>query len=294
MYGVIGCGVVGSAIIQGLLTNGHSWWEVDLNTPRPNKDTLAVTTAVFLSLPTNPSEKDKGYDLGPLVSNLNWLIDSEYQGVVVLVSTVSPDDADFLVKYGNKKGATYTFIVSPEFLTAKNATNDLYYTNGGVVYYGPVIENVEARLLIEEILSAPRSRFPYHRFVNRSIAECCLLKTWRNVALAQKLLTAKMIYFTARNSGISATASQDLVDEVFDDKRLKTEKCYSKARGEDGSLGFAGACLPKDLAAMILSLPNNAIRNYLEAAQHLNNMLRTLSDPSTDRTNLTSNPRRKE
>ncbi len=290
MYGVVGCGVVGSAVVKGLEANEHDWWGYDpqvhdtrykfgsvFKTQPPSLD-LAETTAVFLCLPTLASDLDEGYNLGPLVSSLNWLAQEEYQGTVIVVSTISSEDFHYLLRYSSNKNAAYSLFVSPEFLTAKSANKD-FYEPGRPVVYGPTV-TADAQPMIEEALKAPRS--PYTDFFNMTAAECCMLKTWRNVALAQKLLTANMVYFDARLQGLGAECSQQLVDQIFSDPRLKTEEHYTRVGNEEQTLGFAGACLPKDLEAMILRLPNNAIRGYLESAQHLNNMLRTLVDVSTD------------
>jgi UDP-glucose 6-dehydrogenase len=295
MYGVVGCGVVGSAVVKGLEANQHNWWGYDpqvhdtkykfgsvFKTRPPSLD-LMETTAVFLCLPTLASELDEGYNLGPLVSVLHWLAKEEYQGTVVVVSTVSADDFQYLLTYSSSKKAAYSLFVSPEFLTARNANNEFYAPESSVVY-GPTV-NVDAQPMIEEILLAPRS--PGTEFINMTATECCLLKTWRNVALAQKLLTANMIYFDARLQGLGAECAQQLVDQVFSDPRLKTEEHYTKVGNEEQTLGFAGACLPKDLEAMALAMPNNAMRNYLEAAQSLNNGFRTMYDTSIDLNNLT-------
>ena len=286
MYGVVGCGVVGSAVVHGLETNEHDWWGYDplihdtkykfgsvFKTRPPSLD-LTETTAIFLCLPTLASELDEGYNLGPLVSALNWLVQEEYQGTVIVVSTVSADDFHYLLRYSSGKKAAYSLFVSPEFLTARNANNE-FYTPESPVVYGPTV-TVDAQPMIEEVLLAPRS--PSTEFVNMTAVECCLLKTWRNVALAQKLLTANMIYFDARLRGLGAEGAQQLVGLIFSDSRLKTEEHYTKVGNEEQTLGFAGACLPKDLQAMALSMPNEAVRNYLEAAHNLNNVFRTMSD----------------
>lgn len=286
MYGVVGCGVVGSAVIGGLESNEHDWWGYDpevhntdykfgsvFKTLPPSLD-LSETTAVFLCLPTLASPLDGGYNLGPLVSTLHWLAQEEYQGTVVVMSTVSADDFHYLLRYSSDKKAAYSLFVSPEFLTARNAIEDFYYP-GTPVVYGPTVTE-DARPMVEEILAAPRTWDT--EFLNMTATECCLLKTWRNVALAQKLLTANMIYFDARLQGLGSEAAQQLVDTIFSDPRLKTEEHYTKVGNEEQTLGFAGACLPKDLEAMALSMPNEAVRSYLEAAHRLNNVFRTMSD----------------
>jgi UDP-glucose 6-dehydrogenase len=293
MYGVVGCGVVGSAIINGLEKNGHDWWGYDTEVHNthyrfgsvfkihpPGAD-IMDTTAIFLCLPTLASSKDGGYNLEPLTSTLNWLAQEEYQGIVVLVSTVSADDASHLSRYSANRSATFSLFVSPEFLTARNSIEE-FYTPEHPVVYGPLVGD-DAKFQIEEVLRAPRSA--YSEFRNMTVDECCLLKTWRNVALGQKLLMANLIYFSARTQGLSAQKSQQLVDLVFSDARLKTEGYYTKVGNEEQSLGFAGACLPKDLEAMILSTPHNAMRNYLEAAQRLNNGFRTMYDTAHGPTN---------
>lgn len=291
MYGVVGCGVVGSAVIRGLENNEHDWWGYDpevhdttykfgsvFKTRPPSLD-LTETTAVFLCLPTLASDLDEGYNLGPLVSTLNWLAQEEYQGTVVVVSTVSAEDFHYLLRYSGSKSAAYSLFVCPEFLTARNANEEFYEPDTPIVY-GPTVTS-DARPLIEEILAAPRIEDA--EFLNMTAAECCLLKTWRNVALAQKLLTANMIYFDAKLQGLNAWDAQQLVDLVFSDARLKTEEHYTKVGNNEQTLGFAGACLPKDLEAMSLSMPNEAIRNYLEAAHRLNNVFRTMSDTIDNR-----------
>lgn len=295
MYGVVGCGVVGSAVVQGLEANRHDWWGYDPqvhNTDyrfgsvfkvRPPSLNLKQTTAVFLCLPTLASELDEGYNLGPLVSTLNWLAQEEYSGVVVIMSTLSPTDALYLRLYSADKRSAYSLFVSPEFLTAKNAAKEFYASKSPVVY-GPLVDS-EVQLLAEEVLRAPRS--PNTKFINRTVSECCLLKTWRNVALAQKLLTANLIYFDARLQSLGAEDAQRLVDMVFSDPRLKTEEHYTKVGNEEQTLGFAGACLPKDLEALALSTPNEAVRRYLDAAHHLNNVFRTMSDTLDSQINPT-------
>lgn len=272
-YGVIGYGVVGGAIVAGFKKNGHEVAIYDkFKTGYQSLTGILSTEVVFVAVPTPPG--GAGYDLYNVKAVLGMLCAKEYLGVVVLVSTLNPGDYKILQRYIKEWGGRLHLVVSPEFLTEKNAEADFYY--GDFVIYGP---HLSKRIddVVEEALGACRNTTPN---ITRMPADMCyLIKTHTNLALAMKLASANLIYLEARRNGLSKENAQKAVDVVYSDPRLESSQSYHTVGNLEKTMGFGGMCLPKDLAAKAAKFGNadDPTGEFLFSLMMFNNYLRKCS-----------------
>lgn len=264
MYGVIGHGTLGKAVTNGLKLNAYKWWSKDPAVPTTRLPNVVEAKAVFVCVPT-PVGPD-GYDLNAIEDALSYLINEDYDGIVIMMSTIGVFDHRDLAAWSKDQGAKFHLFVSPEFLTERNAKDELYYSK--VVHYGPWV-NAALDRKVQAALRAPR--LMNVKCVRMSAMECALLKTCRNAVLTQKLLAANLAYLEARGVGISPKKAQELVNEIFKDPRLHTEVRYHKVGNHLGTYGVEGKCLPKDLQAMAFS--SRGFQSYYEELVRVNQRL---------------------
>lgn len=280
IWGVIGCGTVGTAIAEGLERNRSTWWAYDIESKkdkvysRKNINVLQVdvvqkTNAIFIALPTPASasrSEPSGYDLTAVVKTLLWLKRVQFTGTAILVSTIGVGDLTRI--YSQLNGCPFTLVMSPENLTANRAGKEWFY--GDVVYSS---HQTCAHQVIKDAAAASRSQ--YSKVKRLPVSELELVKTWTNVALATKLLVANSIYLEAMSiTGMTSENAQEIVHQVFSDPRLKTAQAYHTVGNHEGTLGFAGACLPKDLKAKANSHRSPVVAEWLQSMSDLNDFLK--------------------
>jgi UDP-glucose 6-dehydrogenase len=274
-YGVIGCGVVGGSIAEGFRRNNTeiSVYDKVMEPYTQGFKEVIRCDLVFIAVPTPPG--GYGYDLTNLIDVLVCLDSQAYTGVAVIVSTISPGDYhilnNLLLPLVNKK---FPLAVSPEFLREKTAHDDFYY--GSRVFYGIESEDHGHDATVRAALKACR-HVRTNEPVRLSPDECYLIKTNNNVAAAIKLASANLVFLEALQRGLNETEAQEIVDTVFDAPNLSTPTMYHKVGNHEGTLGFGGMCLSKDLLAKANAHGNSPLGKYLRATHEFNEYLRTLT-----------------
>ena len=140
--GIVGLGVVGSAVRYGLEKLGHNvvGHDIALGT---NIEDLVGTEIVFLCVPTPPSE-DGSCDTSIVKNVIEDLHKLDYSGVIAIKSTVSPGTTqDLIDKYNN-----YSICFVPEFLRERCASVD-FVENHDVCIIGT--NNKDAQTVIKEV-----------------------------------------------------------------------------------------------------------------------------------------------
>ena len=126
---IIGLGFVGgsmykSFINKGLIENnnlfGYDKYCRDKGTGE-FEDALK-SDIIFLALPTQYNSKNKQYDKTAIYETCDKLQENNFNGVIVIKSTVEPSTTDML----SDKYKQLSFIHSPEFLTARTAYQDFH------------------------------------------------------------------------------------------------------------------------------------------------------------------------
>jgi len=226
--GIIGCGVVGTALKNGFRFLEH---EVSIADPKFGTSTLDVchTEIVFICVPTN-CNLNGSCDLSIVKRVLQHLRAYRYNGIVVLKSTVVPGTTEKLSKEFNRE-----IVFVPEFLHERYATEDFIY-HQDILVIGT--DDKELRKVVANIhKDLPK------RVVTCSKTEAELVKYFNNVYNATLITFANSFYEVCVGLGVnydnvkSIVTLRDHINDVYLD-------CNNSLRG------FGGPCLPKDTKAL--------------------------------------------
>jgi len=227
--GVIGVGVVGSAIKKGFEALGHVVKTYDTAHKNSYISDVLDTDIIFICVPT-PKSKDKSCDISNVLWTVERLADKHYEGIVAVKSTVVPGTFKTLKKLFDPK----RLALVPEFLREQHATSD-FKENHNVLVIGT--DNIEVFNLIKSCHGN------YPKATNQvSPEEAEYVKYFSNAFKAYKTIFA------------SSFGKLCKLNKVNYDKILKcyelenvSETAYLKYKTNEG---FGGMCLPKDTAAL--------------------------------------------
>ena len=264
--GVIGNGFVGGAVAAFF----REHYPVAVHDKDPSRSGASFqealdTDVVFLCVPT-PTEngcQDSGHVQGVVGS----IAASGKRPVVAIKSTALPGTTEELVR----KHPGSRLVFNPEFLTARTAAED--FRNPTDIIIG------EASGLREEADIVGRlygEHFPRTPTVRCSASEAEMIKYARNTFYAAKVAFFNEIYLLCCMLHID-----------YDEVRRGVvsgqwvSPMHTLVPGPDGRLGFGGACLPKDSAALVAFGRNRgADMRVLAAALEANRKIRGSEDPS--------------
>ena len=256
--GIIGYGYVGKAIAAA-----YEPTQVLINDPLV-EDSSSLTeikaecNVIFVCVPT-PQHADGSCDASILTCVLEKL--RGYTGLVISKSTALPQIyLELESRYGELKIAHV-----PEFLTASNAIADYQY---------PVKIVIGCRQeLRQDVFSAiitDKINFDMTTVQFCSIAEAAMFKYLANTMLAMKVIINNEYYDLCNSIGIDWNNVARIAET---DPRLGNT--HWAVPGPDGSRGFAGACFPKDVSALLsLSKFLNVNMSMLSNAVGKNTKLR--------------------
>jgi len=227
--GLIGRGMVGDAIYQGLQSIQHIVSFYDPKYPESRFEDILDTECCFIAVPTLPNEKNE-CDLTILHSVLNSLQDRNYVGVICIKSTITPGTTNLLIeKYKNDK-----ICFCPEFLKERSAYDDFMVHNPICI----VGTNSDAVFEIIKSIHLPISKV--FKMVKPTEAE--LTKYMQNVYNTYRILFANGFYEVCKHNNVDydSVLSSLMVRNELDDKYMK---CNELMRGP------SGPCLVKDTLA---------------------------------------------
>jgi UDPglucose 6-dehydrogenase len=197
---------------------------------------LLVCSIIFISVPT-PMNNDGSCFLGIIHSVLSDLNDLNYNGSIVLRSTVPPGTSDNLNCY-----------FMPEFLTEKNFEYD-FINNKDWVFGLLKNNNVEnfkkdIRELFDIGFSHGKIKYNTIHFVSNSEAE--MIKMFKNCFLATKVSFCNEMNSYCEKNGICYENVRKIA--ANDDRILHN---HTRVPGHDGHRGYGGTCFPKDTNSMV-------------------------------------------
>lgn len=227
--GIVGSGVVGSAISHGFGRLGHSVKAHDVRLDT-RIDVVRETEIVFVCVPT-PQSEDGRADVSLVRAVIGQLLEEiDYQGIVAIKSTVEPGATEALIR--EHPGRRICFV--PEFLRERCAIVD-FMENHDVCIIGTNDDR------IFEIVKRAHGHYP-KCFVQLSPTEAEISKYYNNTYNAMLITFANAFYRICGKMGADYTAVKDAIT-----KRMVAGSyldCNSELRG------FGGACLPKDTRAI--------------------------------------------
>lgn len=227
--GIVGLGVVGSAVKHGLERIGHRVLGSDPKFASASEEEMLATDVVFVCVPT-PQRADGSCDTSIVEGVVRQFESAFYSGIIVIKSTVRPGTTARLAL--EHKRARLAFC--PEFLRERAAFVD-FVENHDLCVIGT--NDVAVYETIRE-LHGPLPR----QFACMSTTEAELAKYFSNVLNALRVVFANEFFEVTRALGAdygvikAAMVKRDTIPDVYLD-------CNDSFRG------FGGVCLPKDSAA---------------------------------------------
>ena len=95
--GLIGKGMVGEAIYQGLSDLGNKMTFYDPKFTGSKMEDVLDSDVVFIAVPTIPNDKNE-CDLSILINVLDKLQELKYSGIICIKSTITPDTTQEMIK----------------------------------------------------------------------------------------------------------------------------------------------------------------------------------------------------
>ena len=260
--GIVGHGFVGSAVSSAFQNVRTQVFLVD-----PTLNTTIVELAkfgpdvVFVSVPT-PMGESGNIDDSIVLSVVQQLLATDCP-LIALKSTVTPK---VIEKLWDLPGAEHRMVYAPEFLTERNAREDLvtapYHVFGGD-------ETLVQRLIgyFEDFSSCNLAKAAIHTMTP---IEASLVKYSINSFLAIKVTYFNELFDVAEKAGARYTK---LAKAIGSDPRIGMS--HTHVPGFDGLRGFGGACLPKDTAAIATyAKKKGATTELIDTARRVNNTYR--------------------
>lgn len=231
---VHGVGMVGGAFARYYKEQGIDVKEYD--PPKGLEPDLSSVRLHFICVPT-PYQKDgHGFDLTFVRQAMQTIHQArgEQETVIVIKSTVLPGTTELF----QQEYPAFTILFNPEFLTEKNADQDMRQPDRQILGY----VDERGRAVCAEVM-ALLPRAPYELTMLATEAE--LVKYFGNAFLATKVIFSNMMFDFCEKLGLSY---EQVSDAAGHDKRIGHSHMKVNC---DGYRGYGGACFPKDVRALI-------------------------------------------
>jgi UDPglucose 6-dehydrogenase len=255
--GIIGLGYVGRAVQHSWMDTEH---EVIFHDPYlPGSIPLPALVdlkpnIIFICVPT-PANENGSCDTSIVKDTIDFLI-NHYVGTIVVKSTTDPE---FWQRYVGVEELWHI----PEFLTAKNANED--YLHPKFIFVGG---NGNSLNLIN-LLSTSRMDTTVE-FYWTDLMTASLVKYFMNTFLANKIVMLNQFKLISDKIGAEW---EDFKPMLSMDSRMGDS--HLNVPGHDGSLGYGGACFPKDVRAIIdLAQRTDTSIGILESIENANKKIR--------------------
>ena len=242
--GVIGCGVIGGALINWIEKyNSKNCNILRIDPPKNFNDDISKADIVFISIHI-PTEIDGTQDLKVLEN----IIQNCPNVPIFVRTTLAPGTSGKLSKKYNKD---VNFM--PEFLTERTAVSD--FNNQPMVFSN----HYE---LLEKI-------FPNKPHVKMNSLEAEVCKYAHNVFGALKVTYFNGIYEYCKKLNID-------YDNVLKGVLLSgyINSPHTMVPGPDGSLGYGGKCFPKDVNAFIEATKGTQLNELISKLPQINESYR--------------------
>jgi len=235
---VVGCGVVGGAVSDGMERLGHKVFRHDPTLYSTDTTDVKIfkPDITFVCVPT-PQNLDGSCDTSIVEEVVRELTEIQTTGIIAIKSTVTPGTTQRLIEQYTPRSlmpkySPIAFV--PEFLREKSAFYD--FTEG----HDTCAIGTDSDYVYHKIREA-HGHYP-KEFFKVSPTEAELVKYFSNVFNAMRVVFANGFYDVCKGLGAdytkvkNAAASRPTLNGLYLD-------C------NDGFRGFGGVCLPKDTAA---------------------------------------------
>lgn len=260
-FGIVGLGVVGNAIYRYFKNKFSNTIGYDKYKNIGEITDILDCNILFLCLPTLYNPELKEYDKSSIYEVCNYLSSFQYNGLVLVKSTIEPETCDFLSnKYKLK------ILHNPEFMSANTAIEDFENQIQIVLGRTKLIENSDMELL-QQIY---QQLFPNSMITILDSKESELMKIGVNSFYAIKIQYFNELYLLSNKLGISFDNVKNTML-----KNGWINPMHTNVPGTDGKLSYGGMCFPKDITALNQYLQrNNLPHQIIESTINEHNLFR--------------------
>lgn len=238
MISVIGLGFVGGSMKKSFEIKGE--YVIGYDKYKENTDSFEdclKSDIAFLALPTIYDEDKMTYDKSAIHEVCNDLEKENYQGIVVIKSTVEPTTTEKLAEKYNLK-----FVHNPEFLTAATAFEDFHNQTHIVLGKSENIQDSDVDILKQFY----EKNYPDAEISICSSTESESMKSFVNCFYAVKIQFFNELYLLCNKMGCNYDNVKDLML-----KNKWINPMHTNVPGPDGKLSYGGYCFPKDTNALV-------------------------------------------
>lgn len=274
--GIVGCGFVGKAV-EYAFTNPHTdfyradpIFGTDVDSLITHFRGLKQSQVTFVCLPS-PSHPSGRVDDATIIDTVVKLL-IHTAGGVILKSTVPPSTIKAILEAIPKQDGAYQqmvarFVYNPEFLQEADPYRGMVEPE--FVLIGGTPDGIQA---VREIYADYSSVRCDNWFMSNPF-EAALIKYAINAYLATQVTFFNELYNIVDGVGLNFNRITGI---MCADSRVNSS--HSRVPGPDNKKGFGGACLPKDLSALIHEFPEST--KLLQTVQKINNETRSQYDLS--------------
>ena len=264
--GIVGYGMVGSAVAFGFRTLGHDVIVYDKDSKKNEqarkecyevandlKDLVKKSEVIFICVPT-PSMEDGSCDTSIVEDVVKKILKTpvEEEKIIVIKSTVIPGTFDKLFPLTN--GTKFKLVSNPEFLREAYAKKDFLYP-----WLGYIVIGGYDRDAVERVADLYKGIDAKLIKTKPKVAE--MVKYASNLFHSTKISFANEIGMICERLGIDAKEVMDII---------KIE-AYGGYYVDPTKGPYGGSCLPKDMAAMLALCRKMGFKPHLlEAVDKVN------------------------
>ena len=261
IIGIIGLGIVGSAIYKSFKLKNIELYGYDKFKNSDPFEKCLSCNILFLCLPTLFDENINEYDKTNIYEVCESLEKINYDGIVVIKSTIEPTTTEKLcLKYKLK------FVHNPEFLSAATAFEDFHNQSHIVLGKTNNINDIDFNILVDFYKK-------YYQNAKISIStsnESESMKIFCNSFYAVKIQFFNELYLLCEKHNINYENVRNLMI-----KNGWINDMHTKVPGTDNKLSYGGFCFPKDTNALCNHmLKNNSPCEVLKATIEERNKIR--------------------
>ncbi len=227
IIGIVGLGVVGTAVFEGMRLH-HDVHGYDID-GRGDWNRIMKSDALFICVPTDGTREGE-LDAGIVEEVVSRISDSEYEGLVIVKSTLQPGTMTRL----QSLFSTVRIVYMPEFLREKDA-KEWFQNPDRLVAAGSPGDVDEA--------------WGYFEWVPRSTPRLEMSELEAEIGkIAHNSFIATKVAFTCEVERLCKTFDADplpVMEVVWRDRRVQNQAHLTPGIG-----GFDGKCIPKDTRAL--------------------------------------------
>lgn len=261
---IIGLGFVGGSMYKSFTMKGAKVKGYDKYKDNTDSFEDCVDSEIaFLALPTIFDEEQMSYDCSCIEEICERLVKSQYDGVVVIKSTVEPTTtANLCDMYPSLK-----FVHNPEFLTAATAFEDFHNQKHIVLGKGKNADDADIDCL---------KRFYSKLYPDAEISVCNSTESESMKSFVNCFYSVKIQFF---NELYALCNRMDCDYDTVKNLMLKNKwinPMHTDVPGIDGQISYGGYCFPKDTNALLQHMKReDSPHLVLEATVKERNMMRT-------------------